>query len=198
MERVLSDHSRDQIIHIHEKAMRSVLYFLGLLTDGDIDWLAVNGERLQVPPGTVLLEEGGPLSALYLILEGTLEVRVSQPQPRVINTLGPGQIVGEVSFVDARPPSATVAASSPTVVLRLSREVVNARLKSDVGFAARFYQALAVFLADRLRQTLTAARSSGGGSSSPATDELSEELLENLSLAGSRYDWVLKRLLGRH
>jgi hypothetical protein len=40
-------------------------------------------------------------------------------------------------------------------VLRLSDEMVREKLAADLGFASRFYHALCVFLADRLRHTTT-------------------------------------------
>ena len=72
-------------------------------------------------------------------------------------------------------------------------------LSADQGFAARFYRALCVFLADRLRHT---TRRMGYGNAADdadaidAMDELNENLLETVHLAGARFDRMLKRLAG--
>jgi bacteriocin-type transport-associated protein len=181
--------------------MRKVLYILGLLTDEDVDWLAAAGARQAVAAGTTLIREGSVIASLFMVLEGQMRVTVSRPQPRVLGLLGPGEILGEISFVDARPASATVTAATPAQVLNIPREAVSARLKSDVAFAARFYQAIAVLLAHRLRKQTTATLGFGDArdldEQVEAPDELSPEFLDDLALAGARSDWILKRLRGR-
>ena len=46
-----------------------------------------------------------------------------------------------------------VEAVSEATVLRISDAKVREKLETDLGFASRFYRALCVFLADRLRST---------------------------------------------
>ena len=70
-------------------------------------------------------------------------------------------------------------------------------LEADVAFGCRFYRALAVFLADRLRSTV---RRMGYGSedlgAKPiAKDELDDGILDNVSMAGDRFDRMLKMLV---
>jgi hypothetical protein len=66
---------------------------------------------------------------------------------------------------------------------------------SDPGFASRFYRALCVFLADRLRHN-TLRMGYGGAFDQHAKDELNDDLLDNVHLAGARFDRMLKRLAG--
>ena len=40
----------------------------------DIDWLVAHGKRMTVAQGTVLIEQGGRIDALYVVLEGLLDV----------------------------------------------------------------------------------------------------------------------------
>jgi hypothetical protein len=82
-------------------------------------------------------------------------------------------------------------------VLRIARSDVTAKLESDLGFASRFYRAIAVFLAQRLRAS--EQRSAPGGKPNLAEnveeeDELDPEVLDRLALAASRFDWMLTRL----
>ena len=88
---------------------------------------------------------------LYFVLDGALVVHT--PAAPRIAVLKAGDVVGEISFVDARPPVASVRAEVESKVGAVPRAVLSAKLRDDVGFAARFYRALAVFLADRLRTT---------------------------------------------
>ena len=138
-------------------------------------------------------------AALFLVLAGKLSVTASTPRQQTIARLGAGEIVGEMSYVDSRPASATVTATEQTQVLRVAREVVTAKLATDVGFSARFYRALAVFLAHRLRNTVAKLGYGDAPSLRPdeeAADELDPDLLDNLSLGAARFDWLLNKLKG--
>ena len=104
---------------------------------------------------------------------------------------------GEMSFVDSAPPSATVRAVEAGRALVITKAALTAKLKSDVAFASRFYHALAVFLADRLRGTV---RRFGYGDTKSLSgdqvmaDELDIEVLDTLALAGDRFSRMLKLL----
>ena len=177
--------------------MKKVLFLLGQLRDFDIEWMIASGSRRQVRPGEVLIQEGQPVDALFLILDGSLEVSGTGVGAGSVS-LGSGEVVGEMSFVDSRPPVATVKAAVNSIVLAIPREALAARLADDVEFAARFYRSLAIFLAHRLRNT---AKRLGYGKEQPLEqdtdyeDELSSEVLDSISKAGRQFDLVLQRLL---
>ena len=171
--------------------MRKVLFIFGELSDNDVDWMMAAGKREQIPPGAVLIQEGKPVEALYIVLEGLLRVSVESAGSRELARLGSGEIIGEMSFVDARPPSATVKALENSTVLSIPRSQLAAKLEREPDFAARFYRALAIFLSSRLREMDKAQ--SAAGQYDP--DELDPNVLDMLHLAGSRFDRMLKRLM---
>jgi CRP-like cAMP-binding protein len=178
--------------------MKKVLYLLGQLSDTDVEWLIARGTRQTIPAGTTLIQAGETAAALYIVLDGTLAVSVpglgESPGP----LLGCGEVVGEMSFVDARPASATVRAVEETVVFAIPHRELAAKLESDEGFAARFYRSLAVFLSHRLRavyRRLTAPVPADRGSEADSEDELDPNVLDSIHLAGSRFERVLFRLL---
>ena len=178
--------------------MRKSLLYLGILSDRDLDWMIATGTRQAVPAGRVLIEEGRDVTAIYVVLDGALSVSVTALGGQEIARLRSGEIVGEMSFVDARPPSATVTAAEDSLVLALPRMALQAQLE-QVDFAARFYRAIAVFLADRLRSTV--GRLGYGGADLPQAvredaDEIDPEVLANVALAAARFDWMLGRLRG--
>ena len=172
--------------------MRNVLFILGQLTDLDVEWLASTGSRVKLAPGTTVITEGRPVDAITIVLDGELVVALEEAHQEV-GRLGPGEIVGEMSFVDAAPPSATVRASTGSVVLSVPRRQLSARLASDDGFAARFYRAIAMLLSDRLR-TANARRGAPRAAGALAEDELDTNLLDTVSIAGERFGRMLKRL----
>jgi bacteriocin-type transport-associated protein len=178
--------------------MRKVLFILSELADEDVDWLIHAGTRTRVEAGTVLIEEGAPISVLYILLDGQLSVSLSTLGGREVARLQSGEILGELSYLDSRPPSATVTAVEPSTLLSIPREHLTRKLDQDAPFAARFYRALGVFLASRLRRSQQRLGYDSDrilDEGSEHEDELDPELLEQLALAGARFDWMLKRLL---
>jgi CRP-like cAMP-binding protein len=165
---------------------------MGILDDQDVEWIASHGRRLNVRQDDVLIREGEPVDALFIVLEGSLNVRFGNKQ---IATLFSGEIVGEISFVDSRPPAATVTAGQSTRVLAIPRNLLTAKMSTDPWFASRFFRAMATFLADRLRTT-TARLGYGDGAPNDAhdSDELAPDFMDSMSLASVRFDRLLKRL----
>jgi CRP-like cAMP-binding protein len=176
--------------------MRRVLYILALLADEDIDWLVTVGERQEIPAGGVIISEGQPIRAVYIVLVGRLSVIVGRKQLKLAD-LGAGEMVGEISLIDSRPPTATVTAVEPSVVLCVSQAAINARVRTNQAFAARLYKAIAVFLAQRLRRTVMSLGYDAAGAldeDTEAQDEIDPQLLDTLSLAGARFNHILERL----
>src|SRR5262249_5600780 len=142
--------------------MKQTLYLFGQLQDRDIEWMIRSGRKRQLDPGTTIIEQGRPIQNLYIILDGFLGVWVQARGDTMIARLGCGEIVGEMSFVDGRPPSATVRAVTKAVVLAFSREQFAAHLEEDTAFAAHFFRGVAMFLSDRLRKEVSSARGGAG------------------------------------
>ena len=55
--------------------MRKVLYLFSDLTDSDVEWLASAGRRKVFTKDEVLIEEGRPLSDVFVLLTGVLGVK---------------------------------------------------------------------------------------------------------------------------
>ena len=180
--------------------MRKVLFIFGELTDQDIDWMTSAGRKESLGAGAVLIQEGKTVSALYIVLDGSFRVLLAALDNKEIARLGAGEIVGEMSFVEHRPPSATVQALKQSFVLAIPRSELNAKLKEDTAFAARFYKALAVFLSYRLRRTVNQLGYGKPGSAKEeedSSDELDPGLLDKVYLAGSRFDRMVKHLMSK-
>jgi CRP/FNR family transcriptional regulator, cyclic AMP receptor protein len=174
--------------------MEKVLFILSELDDDDIDWILETGKRKELPIGTVLIQQGQPIDAIYILLEGQLSVTTMAAQGREIATLFTGEVVGEMSFIDARPPSATVTAKTEAIVLCLSRSLLAIKLKQDVGFASRFYRALAVFLSERLRLAVHLIGNSNPEPLRLADGGLTPAAKARVAIAQTRLDWLLRRL----
>ena len=177
--------------------MRKVLYIFGLLTDPDIDWIARVGTRRRLKGGDTLIERGKPIDSIILVLEGQL--LVGMKDLGIDARRGVGEIVGEMSMVDSAPPSATVVAEGECLVLLLNKEILQQKLATDLAFGSRFYRALAIFLADRLRelqQDLLGDRREDLAGETVLNSKLDAVIQENVSMAGERFDRMLKVLTG--
>jgi CRP/FNR family transcriptional regulator, cyclic AMP receptor protein len=164
--------------------MRKVLFIFGQLSDSDVEWLAKNGRRRRLPKSSVLIHQGVRVETFYILIEGEVVVSQGKP-PREVARLGGGEIAGEMSFVDARPPSATVTALTDVVVYAIPTEKLGAALVENVAFAARFYKAVATFLSDRLRKA----------TDPDYDDELDDSVLDNIDRAGARFNALSRSLL---
>jgi CRP/FNR family cyclic AMP-dependent transcriptional regulator len=174
--------------------VRKVLFIFSVLSDGDVEWLAKVGEHTHVDAGTVLIPLGSRVDYLYFVLDGQLAIRTRKGEH--IATLESGEIIGEMSLVDPAPTTVSVEVASDATLLRIPDAVVREKLNSDSAFAARFYRALCVFLADRMRHATQRMGYGKASEDAPDKDELNDDILDNVHLAGARFDRILKRLAG--
>jgi bacteriocin-type transport-associated protein len=178
--------------------MRKVLFILGELNDDDIEWMIAKGKTQHLAAGTTFIHEGQPVNALYIVLDGSVTVLAQALGGKEIARLGVGEMVGEMSLVDARPPSATVRAIEKSITFAIPRQELANKLAQDQGFAARFYKAIAIFLSDRLRGTVSRLGYGSGqqlADDVEYADELDPTVLDTVYLAGTRFDRMLKRLI---
>lgn len=70
-------------------------------------------------PGEVIFRQGDPASGeAYLVHTGTIEVRRTvDGEERILRTLGPGDLLGEVALFGQGSHSATAVALEPTILL---------------------------------------------------------------------------------
>ena len=61
------------------------------------------------PAGHVVFRTGDPGSTMYVVKEGEVEIIIND---KVVETVGPGGVIGEMALIDARPRSATVVAKT--------------------------------------------------------------------------------------
>lgn len=174
--------------------MNRVVFILGVLEDEDVDWLIDAGQRQELQPGDMLIREGEPCDALFLILDGSLEVSVAALSTQPIALLASGEVVGEMSFVDGQPPSATVVALEPSIVLSISCQQLRHKLQQDIWFASRFYRAMAILLSSRLRSTVKHLQGEHWRPVAGLSEARLEEMGDMLSMGSIRFDWMLKRM----
>ena len=179
--------------------MKKALYILGEMDDSDIQWLIGAGKKEIVAAEQTLIEEGKPIDGFYLVIEGNFSVRVRALNNKEVAQVGAGEVLGEMSYVDSHPPSATVVAIERGLVLSIPRVLLSEKLAQDMSFAAHFYRALSVFLAHRLRGTVGQLGYGEADDSSPDEeqmdeDELDLDELDHATMGGARFDQILRQL----
>lgn len=177
--------------------MRNVLCVFGQLTDEDVTWLTEAGTSRKLTAGTELIKAGIPVQAVHVLLDGKARVTAGGADRADVAQLRPGDIIGEMSFIDGSPPSASVTTTTDSVALEIPRPVLERKLQHDSEFASRFFRALAMLLSDRLRKTMTDLTGSrqNDHEGALAPDELDPSVVEEVTRAGERFERMLKALL---
>ena len=127
---------------------------LKFLTTEDYDLLLEKSRVVTYQNNEVILKEGRLSEALYMVRKGLVRVERSASGKGVaIAFLEPGEVFGEMSFIENVPTSATVVAHDEVEIIVFEKNALYSLLTSVPGLSTRFYQSLAQNLSGRLRQT---------------------------------------------
>ena len=110
----------------------------------------------RISAADALIRRGDPDCTLYFVLQGNLEVVVHSGDGISMGSLtrvGPGSVLGEQSFFDGNPRSATVWAVVESEVAAMTPEQYAAFTAANPGLARDLLFALGRILAIRLRRT---------------------------------------------
>ncbi len=85
--------------------------------------LAFTSEQVEYMVGEVLFRQGDTGDAAFIVLEGDADILVDTPQGQVrVAQLGKNDIVGEIAILCDVPRTATVAAATRLLTLRVSKD----------------------------------------------------------------------------
>jgi hypothetical protein len=100
-------------------------------------------EHVRLAQGTVVLREGDPPDAAYILVDGQCELyRMIQGQQRFVRALGPREVFGETSIFGSSTRTATIVASTDVTLVRVTREALERELERSEWLQA-FVRALA-------------------------------------------------------
>lgn len=124
----------------------------GLLHLSVNDWtlIADKAVRRQFKAGDQIVQQGRRTHGLYVLLKGAALVSV----PPLAREIGPGEICGEISFLDELPATADVSASTEVEALFVERATLVSLFELFPHLGSRFYHSLAAVLSRRLRETI--------------------------------------------
>ncbi len=129
--------------------LRNVSIFSGLDARqlAELEALAVVREYTR---GTLIIREGDVANSLYVLLDGRVRVYVSDEEGKefVLNTLGPGDYMGEYALLDDETRTASVEAEETVSCLVLQKEAFGRMLARHDSMR----QQLTRNLVERIRQ----------------------------------------------
>ena len=128
---------------------------LGLVYLTANDWALIcdKAVRRSFKAGEYLVQRDRPSHGVLVLLSGTAAVQIpSQGKPREI---GPGEVCGEISFLDDLPATADVVANSAAEALFLDRATLGSLFELFPHLGSRFFHSLAAILSRRLRDVIT-------------------------------------------
>ena len=127
---------------------------LKYLTRDDYSLFVDKAEVAIYKKGDVILQEGCNCQSIYLLTKGLVRVeRATLGTGVAIAFLQPGELFGEMSFLEEVETSAKVIAETESEVFILKNTALNSLLKSSSELSTRFYHSLAHSLSSRLRTT---------------------------------------------
>jgi CRP-like cAMP-binding protein len=114
--------------------------------------------------GEIVFEEGEPGRALFVVVEGAVEItRATAQGAYVLNTLGPGDAFGELALIDDFPRSATARIVTPGHLLILYKSDFDALIEGNARIAVVVMRNLSRLLAVYARRSPVVATEPGPG-----------------------------------
>jgi CRP-like cAMP-binding protein len=126
------------------------------LTEDERAWLLSVAETIQYKTNDVIIHEGETIDRFLIIKSGNLRITrtyLDDISAEFAGPLGPGEVIGEMSFMDHKGASANLIADGPTEIIAITRDALFGKLDSNTSFAARFYECLFLELSRKLRST---------------------------------------------
>ena len=130
--------------------------FFDALTDGARCALIDRSRVRRYPKGSVVFAEGDDAHDVLIVRSGAVEVVTTALNGRevVLDVLHAGEVLGELSVIDAGPRSATVKTLEPTEVFAIRHQDFHMLLEDHASIGAAILAALAVRLRNADRRQL--------------------------------------------
>ncbi len=134
-------------------ALRTAKNRMEYLTDNDWSLIIDRSKQMTFPKGEKLLHRGRQTKFVYLLAQG--KANVESLSQATIATIGPGEIAGEMSFLESAPASASVSAAEDVTAFAIEWSALTDLFELFPHLASRFYRSLALNLSRRLRDQIT-------------------------------------------
>jgi CRP/FNR family transcriptional regulator, cyclic AMP receptor protein len=138
-----------QEVSVLSSAKHGMVY----LTSNDWTLIADKAVRLQFKAGDKIIQQGKRTHGVYLLLSGCAAVQI--PTQEIPPAIGPGEVCGEISFLDEQPATVNVIAKDAVEAYYLDRPTLQSLFELFPHLGSRFYHSLAASLSRRLRELIS-------------------------------------------
>jgi CRP-like cAMP-binding protein len=102
-------------------------------------------ETRSFPAGEIIFQKGDPGNVMYVVQEGEVQIVF---RDQILDTVGPGGVIGEMALVDQSARSAAAIAKTDCTLVALDEDA----FKRHVHYTPFFALQVMRVLADRLRR----------------------------------------------
>lgn len=119
--------------------LASVPFFAEVLDGRGLDRLAARATPVERPKGATLIREDDGGTSMFVIVSGTVDVATGTGHAKHhVATLGPRDVVGEMSLFTGARRSATVTATEPLTAIEITREALAPSFAASPELVDRF------------------------------------------------------------
>lgn len=140
--------TQQQDVSVLSSSKQGLIY----LTCNDWALIVDKATRLQFKAGDHIIQQGKRTHGVYVLLKGKVSVQI--PSQESLPALGPGEVCGEISFIDELPATVNVVANEPVEVFYLDRPTLQSLFELYPHLGSRFYHSLASSMSRRLRELI--------------------------------------------
>jgi CRP/FNR family cyclic AMP-dependent transcriptional regulator len=144
---------REQLLSILKTAENRLEY----LTPNDWALLIDRATKVTFKKEETLIKKGRQTQVVYLLVRGTAKIEAEFVGMRIAQ-VGPGQICGEMAFLENGVASATAIAEQEVEACAIDWSALSDLFELYPHVASRFYRSLAVTLSRRLRRQIISER----------------------------------------
>ena len=129
---------------IHDGLSHASL-FHNALDQAQRESLAALCKAREFPGGGVLMKQGEPADAMYIVLEGAISITIGTDpaEPQEVAISATGDVVGEMSLMLGTPRTATVTALTRVRAIEITKEAIGDLFKTTPELLERFSRVLA-------------------------------------------------------
>ena len=101
---------------------------------------ALDETPLSYPPGGVIFAAGDPSREMYVVRSGQVDLKIGDT---LLETVGPGGILGELALVDPAPRSASAVAGPDCTLARVDQDAFDDLVRRVPGLALEVMRVMA-------------------------------------------------------
>ncbi len=131
--------------------LRSTKHRIEYLNESDWIMILERSTLMSFARHQVLIQRGKQSKMVYLLLSGKVTIEGFSDR---IAQIGPGEVIGEMAFLENSLPSATAVAEGDVEAFAIEWRTLTELFEMHSDLASHFYRSVAVNLSRRLRELI--------------------------------------------